>query len=138
LLEAMSQGCIPVVTDIESGIPELIRDGVNGYRIPVGDIGGFAARLQTLQADPGLRNGMAAEAYRTLVGSCYEFRAMVQSYVRVFDQAVEAARSGAFRRPQGRIIPPPRAVSGFRLRLQAGKLSWPIPTWLTSRIRLRH
>ena len=36
LNEAMARGCVPVVTDIRSGIPELVRYGVNGYRVPVG------------------------------------------------------------------------------------------------------
>ena len=33
-----------MVTDIPSGIPELVRNGETGYRIPVGDVAGFAER----------------------------------------------------------------------------------------------
>ena len=35
MLEAMASGCVPVVSDIESGVPELVRDGVTGFRAPV-------------------------------------------------------------------------------------------------------
>src|SRR5262249_18429426 len=34
LVEGMGRGCIPVVTDIPSGIPELAKNGVNGYLVP--------------------------------------------------------------------------------------------------------
>ena len=114
LLEAMAQGCVPLVTDIEA-IAELIRDGINGYRVPVGDIGAFVGRLRTLEADPDLRIGLGSEAYRTLLGSHYQIRTMVQSYIRVFDGAIEAARNGAYRRPKGRITPPPSQVAGISI-----------------------
>jgi glycosyltransferase involved in cell wall biosynthesis len=115
LLEAMAQGCVPLVTDIRSSIPELIRNGENGYRVPVGDIGAFADRLQMLQADAALRSRLSTEAHRTLAGSCYEVRAMVESYLRVFDAAMEAAATRAFRRPEGRIAPPPRDLAGISI-----------------------
>jgi glycosyltransferase involved in cell wall biosynthesis/4-hydroxybenzoate polyprenyltransferase len=115
MLEAMAQGCVPVVTDIHSAVPELIRDGMNGYRVPVGDIGAFTERLRGLQANSALRTALAAEAHRTLLGSCYDVRAMTESYIRIFDGVLEAARTGIFRRPQGRIMPPPREVAGISI-----------------------
>ncbi|WP_165477257.1 glycosyltransferase [Arthrobacter sp. S41] len=38
LLEAMSQGCIPIAYDIRYGPSDLIVDGVNGFLVPSGDI----------------------------------------------------------------------------------------------------
>lgn len=36
LLEAMALGCVPVVTAVKSGIPEIIENGVNGYVVQIG------------------------------------------------------------------------------------------------------
>jgi len=51
LLEAMSHGVVPVVSDIASGIPEVIHQGETGYRIPIGDYKGFAAVISDLHYD---------------------------------------------------------------------------------------
>ena len=67
LVEAMGQGCVPVITDVRSGIPELISDGVDGFRVPIGDIDGFAARLAALQRNPGLRRQMAYRDRKSVV-----------------------------------------------------------------------
>ena len=42
LLEAGAAALIPVVSDLPSGIPEVVESGVSGYRVPVGDIRRFA------------------------------------------------------------------------------------------------
>jgi glycosyltransferase involved in cell wall biosynthesis len=115
LLEAMAHGCVPLVTDIESAVPELIRHGVNGYRVPVGDISSFADYLGVLQADPERRDRLRVESHRTVLGSRYDVRAMVDSYLRLFEQVLEAARSGTYRRPAGPISPPPREVAGISI-----------------------
>jgi glycosyltransferase involved in cell wall biosynthesis len=36
LLEAMAHGAMPVVTAVDSGIPEVLRDGENGFVVPIG------------------------------------------------------------------------------------------------------
>jgi glycosyltransferase involved in cell wall biosynthesis len=38
MLEAMEAGCVPIVYDMESGIPEVVRSGDNGLIVPHGDI----------------------------------------------------------------------------------------------------
>jgi glycosyltransferase involved in cell wall biosynthesis len=119
VLEAMGQGCIPVVRDLRSGIPELVVDGLNGFRIAGGPLPGqpsgpeshdaqrFAKRLAELHANPGMRRQMSEAAYHTIRSGCYRLDSMVQSYVELFETVVDAAQSGAFRRPKGRIQPPP-------------------------------
>jgi glycosyltransferase involved in cell wall biosynthesis len=107
LLEAMGQGCIPVVTDIRSGIRELIQDGVNGYRIAVADIRAFADRLSLLQRSLELRQAMAAKAYATVSGGGYRIRDMVASYTGLFRHVIEQSEAGAYRRPVAAIVPPP-------------------------------
>ncbi len=122
LLEAMAQGCVPVVTDIRSGIPELISDGVNGFRVPVGAVAAFCERLALLQRDVTLRQTMASAAHATIIAGGYRTEDMVTRYVELFEQVWRDAASGAYRRPRGHIVPPPALAS------EAGwKAALPVP-----------
>jgi glycosyltransferase involved in cell wall biosynthesis len=107
MLEAMGQGCVPVVTNIRSGTPELVQDGVNGYRAPVGDIEKFADCLAVLHRDTALRREMAAKAYNTISAGGYRARDMVSSYVTLFQRVLEQSDRGAYRRPFASILPAP-------------------------------
>ena len=107
LLEAMGRGCVPVVTDIRSGIPDLVQDGVNGFRVPVGGIQQFAARLATLQRDPLLRWEMGLRAYHTVSAGGYRIEDSVRSYLALFRRVLEQNERGTYRRPKGRVLPPP-------------------------------
>ncbi len=107
LLEGMAQGCVPVVTDIRSGIPELVEDGITGYRVPPGDTDGFAVRLASLQHDPGARLRMAEAAHRTILAKGYRTEDMISRYVALFERVMAEAQSGAYRRPRGRMPRPP-------------------------------
>ncbi len=62
LLEAMAAGVCPVVMAIESGLDELIGDGVEGCVVPQGDVEAMAVELAGLAKDrAGLRRmGCAA------------------------------------------------------------------------------
>jgi len=51
IMEALALGR-PVVTTYVAGIPELVRDGVNGWLIPAGSVDGLAAALQGALAEP--------------------------------------------------------------------------------------
>ena len=44
LLEAMAQGVVPVVSDLESGISEVVNSG-NGSLVPIDDTEGYAKAL---------------------------------------------------------------------------------------------
>jgi glycosyltransferase involved in cell wall biosynthesis len=115
LIEAMGRGCVPVVSDMESGIPELVRDGVNGFLAPIGDADAFAARLKSLHDDPALRDRLAAEAYRTAATGPFRLEDMVARYGEVFDRAWQEARSGRFTRPRAPLDHPPAVVAGVSL-----------------------
>lgn len=47
ITEALSQG-LPVITTPNSGAPECLRDGVEGFIVPIRDSQAIAARLQQL------------------------------------------------------------------------------------------
>lgn len=54
LLEAQAAGC-PVVAGRTGGVPDIVRDGVTGRLVPVGDDGAFGAAVAVLLDDPGKR-----------------------------------------------------------------------------------
>jgi glycosyltransferase involved in cell wall biosynthesis len=103
LLEAMAHGCVPVVTDIPSGIPELVEDGVSGYRVAPGDIAAFAARIGGLAVDSELVARMSASAQQAITRGGYTAERMVSEYMVLFEKAWEDTKAGRWRRPLGPI-----------------------------------
>jgi glycosyltransferase involved in cell wall biosynthesis len=115
LLEAMGRGCVPVVTDMESAIPQLVRDGANGFVVPIGDIGAFADRLSVLQRDHSLRRHMALGAYGTVDRGKYRTQDMLQDYIEVFDRVLSGIQSSRFQRPAGDLTPPPAEIGSVSI-----------------------
>ncbi|KQW52512.1 hypothetical protein ASC77_24355 [Nocardioides sp. Root1257] len=66
LLEAMATG-LPVVATAVGGVPEVVRDGVDGLLCPAGDGRAIVAALDRLAADPALRRRMGASARQRVV-----------------------------------------------------------------------
>lgn len=106
LLEGMAHGLVPVVSDIESGIPELVRDDENGFIVPVGDVSAFAGRLVALYEDRSRLERMGAAARATVEGGPYRLERMVESYAEVIGRVYGEATRGGFARRRGRILPP--------------------------------
>jgi len=52
ILESMAAGCIPIAYDIRYGPRDMIRDGVDGFVVPPGDIAAMAARIGELVEMP--------------------------------------------------------------------------------------
>jgi glycosyltransferase involved in cell wall biosynthesis len=117
VLEAMAWGCIPVVTAIRSGIPELVRDGDNGYVIGVGDIETFAERLAGLQRDGQLRERLSQRAFGSLHEGGFTAEAMTDRYLDLFRGIAKELSDGAFQRPSGRIKALPWARPSWKDRL---------------------
>lgn len=64
---------IPVVVSDEVGcVPDLVKDGVNGYHMNAGDIGSLAMALEKLLADQKLRQRMGAASLSIISGWSYE------------------------------------------------------------------
>ena len=72
LLEAMGQGCVPVVSDIQSGIPELIENGRNGYIVPIGDIEKFADCIEYLSINRNKLKELSSMAFQKVNSDIYK------------------------------------------------------------------
>ena len=106
LLESMGRGCAPVVTEIQSGVPELIKHGVNGFLTPIGDIRAFQSSLAALFYHPEKRHQLGANAYRSIMSGGYSQMTMTKRYIDLFIQVLSAMDAGTFHRPKGSIHPP--------------------------------
>jgi glycosyltransferase involved in cell wall biosynthesis len=87
LLEAMAHGVVPVVTRIESGNTQLVRDGENGFVLPVGDMASFAARLESLASDRQALVVFGRAAWET--SKQYSIEKMVDNYVTAFTEVAQ-------------------------------------------------
>lgn len=63
-LEAMAAG-LPVLTTENTGLPDIITDGCEGFIIPAGDPKSLADRLDRLRERPDTRNKMGEQALKT-------------------------------------------------------------------------
>lgn len=51
IVEAMKCGVVPIVSDIKSGIPELVHHGENGYRVGFDEIDKYSFYISSLNSD---------------------------------------------------------------------------------------
>ena len=81
LLEAMGQGVVPVVTDLESGISEVVNE-TNGMLVPMDDIQGYAKALIRLHNDRSDLAGKSRQA-RASVYPAYSVAAMTDRWLEL-------------------------------------------------------
>ena len=67
LLEAMSMGCVSIVTNLSGGISETIKDGVNGFKCTLGKIQEFSDSIEKLHYDRVLLKKMQDESKKTIL-----------------------------------------------------------------------
>lgn len=68
MLEAMSQGCVPVVTNI-SGTNSMICHGRNGFTVPIGDMEKMAHLIKSLSQDRNQLQQIGTQAYHTILSN---------------------------------------------------------------------
>ena len=122
LVEAMANGCCPVVTDIRSGNKQLVTDGKNGFVVPVGDIDAFVDRIKLFAADSERLLEMRQAAWET--GRQFSVQRMVDNYIACFERAVEDARANPRTPvPDFQLMPTCRSKYPLWLRRMKARLS---------------
>ncbi len=89
-LEGMAAGRPVVVTRV-GGMPEFIRDGIDGFVVEPGDEEALAERLGYLLAHPILARRMGAAA-RERAMRRFHLRDMLESTLAVYDRAISPRR----------------------------------------------
>lgn len=90
LLQAAAAG-VPIVASRAGGIPEAVRDGVNGLLVPPGDTGALARALEDLLADPQRAAGFGRRG-RELVRQEFSIDRMVEGNLRVYTEVLGEQR----------------------------------------------
>lgn len=86
LLEAMSMNCVPVCT-AAGGIPEVIKDGVNGILVPVEQPMQLVDRLTQLLQHPALVEKMKQAARETVINS-FSMKKMVTELEAIYNDLI--------------------------------------------------
>lgn len=82
LLQAAACG-LPIVAGRAGGIPEIVRDGQNGYLVEPGDVAGLTQSLMRLCGDAGQRRRFGDEGRRIALQD-FSIDAMVEGNLRVY------------------------------------------------------
>ncbi len=84
-LEAMACA-VPVVASAAGGIPEVVKDGENGFLAPPGDVPGMSERALRILNDSALRERMKRSAAQRAL----EFSAnrVVPRYEQVYEEVL--------------------------------------------------
>ena len=89
LLEAMSAGVVPVVSDLPSGVREVV-DVATGFRVAIGDVDGFVAPIIALDRDRARLEGMSRAARDR--AAAFDVRLRAFAYHELFANAAELKR----------------------------------------------
>ena len=79
LLEAMGHGLVPVISDLPSGVRDVVTPDC-GMLVPIGDIQAVLTALETLAANHNLLASMASSSERT-IRATYSAQAMASNYL---------------------------------------------------------
>ena len=88
-IEAMSRGLPMVSFDCPRGPRELVKDGINGFLVPNGDIPAFTAALSQVIDDDELRASMSKAALRD--AEVYEISSVGRRWKELIEGLLSAA-----------------------------------------------
>lgn len=86
LVEAMAEGCVPVVSHLPGITDAVVDDGVNGFLFPVGQVDAMVDKLGRLASDPAAWARMSAAAHG-LARQRYSYEAMGRAYMHIMTEA---------------------------------------------------
>jgi glycosyltransferase involved in cell wall biosynthesis len=89
MLEAMSQGTVPIVATASSGVRGIINHQRNGFMFPVGDINSFASTIGLLAEQNELLSGMGKHANQT--AQQFSMALYIEKFIDILDKIVYSA-----------------------------------------------
>lgn len=92
MLEAMSMGCIPIVTNLEGGIQDIVEDGFTGFKCSIDDNFNFAEQIIKLHFDRSLLHNMQHNA-RKLIINGYNANIQMPKYQDVFKTVIQRGQN---------------------------------------------
>jgi hypothetical protein len=102
---------------VSSGVGQVVKEGRNGFLVPLGEVRAFAARLEQLAANRDLAQALGAAAFQTLRTGPYSSAHTARRYLEVFENCREEVEQGRFKRPRGRM----RIPAYYRLTTRVGR-----------------
>jgi glycosyltransferase involved in cell wall biosynthesis len=117
LVEAMARGCVPVVAESPSGIPEVLESGKNGHIVSGRDYDAWAKLLADLWRDRKACTEMSRHA-RATVRDKFTVEHVGAQFDELFRSVGKEICSGRYKRPRslnwggdrshaGDVLPPP-------------------------------
>ena len=104
LLEAMACGVVPVVSEMKSGIPELVRDRETGWI--VGDrTQSVVEAIRILRDDTELRSRLSVQA-RDFVAQKFSQEASVEAWAKLLQRLAKSSRPVTLKIPRDLRLPP--------------------------------
>lgn len=90
MLEAMGSGCVPVVSDLQSGIPEVVNE-TTGIRVPISEPDAYVAALARLSSDRSRLAEMSKNAVQRVTQE-YSTSAMGRRWNKVLEEHQKPAK----------------------------------------------
>lgn len=85
ILEAMSAGCVPIVSAFNEGIKKVVCDSTNGYVVKVGDNYGFAEKIEFINQNRSLLADMS-ENNISKIRSEFNIKIQANKYFDLFKE----------------------------------------------------
>jgi len=99
LLEALSFYCVPVVTEIESGITEVLEHNKSGLISKIGDADGFVKNLVNLASDVKLQKKLGENAFKVLAEYKLRQQDMGEQYAKIIEIMFSELEAKTYKRP---------------------------------------
>jgi glycosyltransferase involved in cell wall biosynthesis len=127
LVEAMARGCVPVVAESPSGIPEILESGENGYIVRGRDYDAWAALLAGVWKDREAHATISRNARQTVTDR-FTVEHVGAQFDELFGEVASEISSGRYERPRslnwggdrshaGDVLPPPNLFRPASLQM---------------------